>query len=53
MLGVRRRSDAVVAVVSALIAATLAYLGASVVAVVTAGALAPLLAVVAREDGAE
>src|SRR5205823_13247276 len=50
VLGVRRRSGAVVAVVSALIAAALAYLGASVVAVVTAGALAPLLAVVARED---
>jgi len=53
VLGVRRRSDAVVAVVAALIAAALAYLGASVVAVVTAGALAPLLAVVAREDGTE
>jgi len=50
VLGVRRRSDAVVAVVAALIAAALAYLGASVVAVVTAGALAPLLAVFVRED---
>ena len=51
VLGVRRRSDAVVAVVSALLAAGLTFLGASVVAVVTAGALAPLLAVFAREDG--
>ena len=50
VLGVRRRSDGVVAVVAALIAATLALLGASVVAVVTAGALAPLLAVLSRED---
>ena len=45
-------SDAVVAVGAALIAAALAYLGASVVAVVTAGALAPLLVVFSR-DGAE
>jgi predicted branched-subunit amino acid permease len=43
VIGVRRRSDAVVALAAALIASTLAYLGASVVAVVTAGALAPLL----------
>ena len=44
VLGVRRRSDAVVAVAAALMAAALAYLGASVIAVVAAGALAPLAA---------
>ena len=50
VLGVRRRSDAVVAVAAALIAAVLAWLGASVVAVVTAGALAPLLVVFATDE---
>jgi branched chain amino acid efflux pump len=50
VLGVRRRSDAVVAVGAALLASALAYAGASVVAVVTAGALAPLLVVFARDE---
>lgn len=50
VLGVRRRSDAVVALTSALLASALAYAGASVVAVVTAGALAPLLVVFARDE---
>jgi 4-azaleucine resistance transporter AzlC len=49
VLGVRRRSDAVVALTAALMASLLAYLGASVVAVVTAGALAPLIALVLRD----
>ena len=50
VLGVRRRSDAIVALAAALMAAVLAYLGASVVAVVTAGALAPLLVVFSRDE---
>jgi len=41
VLGVRRRSDAVVALAAALLASALAYAGASVVAVVTAGADQP------------
>ena len=49
VLGVRRRSDALVAIAAALIASGLAYAGASVVAVVTAGALAPLLVTFGRE----
>jgi 4-azaleucine resistance transporter AzlC len=52
VLGVRRRSDGVVALGAALLAAVLAYAGASVVAVVTAGALAPLLVVFARDEAA-
>jgi 4-azaleucine resistance transporter AzlC len=52
VIGVRRRSDAVVAIAAALIASALADLGASVVAVVTAGALAPLLALFARDEPA-
>jgi 4-azaleucine resistance transporter AzlC len=52
VIGVRRRSDAVVAIAAALIASALAYLGASVVAVVTAGALAPLLVLFARDEPA-
>ena len=51
-LGVRRRSDAVVALVAALAAAALTSLGASVVAVVTAGAVAPLLVLLARDEPA-
>lgn len=51
-LGVRRRSDAAVALLAALLAAGLAYLGASVVAVVGAGALAPLLALAVRDGAA-
>jgi len=50
VLGVRRRSDAVVALAAALLASALAYAGASVVAVVTAGALAPLLVIFARDE---
>jgi 4-azaleucine resistance transporter AzlC len=50
VLGVRRRSDAVVGLAAALLASALAYAGASVVAVVTAGALAPLLVVFARDE---
>ncbi|MDP9245765.1 MAG: AzlC family ABC transporter permease [Chloroflexota bacterium] len=50
VLGVRRRTDAVVAIVAAVMAAALAYLGASVVAVVTAGALAPLLVLGTRDE---
>jgi 4-azaleucine resistance transporter AzlC len=50
VLGVRRRSDAVVALVAALLASVLAYAGASVVAVVTAGAFAPLLVIFARDE---
>jgi len=52
VLGVRRRSDALVALASAVIAALLAALGASVVAVVTAGALAPLLVLFSRDEQA-
>ncbi len=43
VLGVRRRSDVAVALAAALMASALAYVGASVIAVVAAGALAPLL----------
>ena len=50
VLGVRRRSDGVVALGAALLASALAYAGASVVAVVTAGALAPLLVVFAPDE---
>jgi predicted branched-subunit amino acid permease len=50
VLGIRRRSDAVVAVAAAVMAAALASLGASVVAVVTAGALAPLLVLFTRDE---
>lgn len=50
VLAVRRRSDAIVALAAALIASTLAYLGGSVVAVVTAGALAPLIVLFASSE---
>jgi 4-azaleucine resistance transporter AzlC len=50
VLGVRRRSDAIVALAAAVMAALLTYLGASVVAVVTAGALAPLVVVFSRDE---
>ena len=52
VLGTRRRSDAVVALAAALVASALAYLGASVVAVVAAGALAPLLVLFFRDADA-
>ena len=50
VIGVRRRSDAVVALAAAGLASALAYLGASVVAVVAAGALAPLVVLFMREE---
>ena len=50
VLGVRRRSDAMVALVAAGLASAFAYLGASVVAVVTAGALAPLMVLFMRDE---
>ena len=49
VLGVRRRADIAVALTAALLAAGLAYLGASVVAVVAAGALAPLVALLFKD----
>ncbi len=48
-IGVRHRSDAVVALVAAVVAAGLRLAGASAVAVVAAGALAPLVAFALRE----
>lgn len=48
VLAIRHRSDAVIAIVAALVAGGLALAGASTVAVITAGALAPLIAVVTR-----
>ena len=48
VLSIRRRTDAVIAVTAALIAGGLALAGASTIAVITAGALAPLIAVFAR-----
>jgi len=48
VLAIRHRSDIVIAVVAALIAGGLALAGASTVAVITAGALAPLIAVFVR-----
>ncbi|MDP9319652.1 MAG: AzlC family ABC transporter permease [Chloroflexota bacterium] len=50
VLSVRRRSDAIVAVAAAVVASALAYVGASVVAVVTAGALAPLLVLFVHDE---
>jgi 4-azaleucine resistance transporter AzlC len=50
VLGVRRRSDAIVALAAAGLASALAALGASVVAVVTAGALAPLIVLFMRDE---
>ena len=48
-IGVRHRADAVVALTAALVAAMLRVAGASAVAVVVAGALAPLVAFAIRE----
>ncbi|TMC41416.1 MAG: branched-chain amino acid ABC transporter permease [Chloroflexi bacterium] len=48
VLAIRHRSEAVIAVVAAVVAGGLALAGASTVAVITAGALAPLIAVVTR-----
>jgi 4-azaleucine resistance transporter AzlC len=50
VLGVRRRSDAIVALVAALLASALAFAGASVIAVVAAGALAPLLVLFIQDE---
>ena len=49
-IGVRHRADVAVALVAALVAATLRLAGASAVAVVVAGALAPLVAFAIREE---
>lgn len=49
-IGVRHRSDVTVALVAALVAAGLRLAGASAVAVVVAGALAPLVAFAVREE---
>ena len=48
VLAIRHREDAVIALVSALVAGALALAGASTIAVITAGAIAPLLAVFVR-----
>jgi 4-azaleucine resistance transporter AzlC len=48
VLAIRRPSDGVIALVAALVAGALALAGASTIAVITAGALAPLIAVVGR-----
>jgi branched chain amino acid efflux pump len=48
VLAVRRAADAVVALIAVSIAGALALAGASTIAVITAGALAPLAAVFAR-----
>jgi 4-azaleucine resistance transporter AzlC len=49
VIGIRHRADAVVALVALLVAAALRLAGASAVAVVIAGALAPLVAFALRE----
>lgn len=49
-IGVRHRADVAVALVAALVAAALRLAGASAVAVVVAGALAPLVALANREE---
>ena len=49
-IGVRHRSDVTVALVAALVAAGLRLAGSSAVAVVVAGALAPLVAFAVREE---
>jgi 4-azaleucine resistance transporter AzlC len=48
VLAIRQRSDVLIAIVAALVAGGLALAGASTIAVITAGALAPLIAVVPR-----
>jgi 4-azaleucine resistance transporter AzlC len=48
VLAIRQRSDVLIAIVAALVAGGLALAGASTIAVITAGALAPLIAVVSR-----
>jgi 4-azaleucine resistance transporter AzlC len=48
VLAIRHRADVVIALVAALVAGALALAGASTIAVMTAGALAPLIAVFVR-----
>ena len=48
VLAIRHRSDIVIALVAALVAGGLALAGASTIAVIAAGAIAPLIAVFAR-----
>ena len=48
VLAIRHRVDIVIAVVAALVAGALALAGASTIAVITAGAVAPLIAVFVR-----
>ena len=48
VLAIRHRADVAIAVVAALVAGVLALAGASTVAVITAGAVAPLIAVFVR-----
>ena len=48
VLAIRHRADVAIAVVAALVAGALALAGASTVAVITAGAVAPLIAVFVR-----
>ena len=48
VLAIRRRTDVIIALVAALVAGALALAGASAVAVITAGAIAPLIAVFVR-----
>jgi len=49
-IGVRHRADVVVALAAALVAAALRLAGASAVAVVVAGAFAPLVAIALRDE---
>jgi predicted branched-subunit amino acid permease len=48
VLAIRHRTDVVIAIVAALVAGALALAGASTIAVITAGAVAPLIAVFVR-----
>jgi 4-azaleucine resistance transporter AzlC len=48
VLAIRHRTDVAIALVAALVAGALALAGASTIAVITAGAVAPLIAVFAR-----
>jgi predicted branched-subunit amino acid permease len=48
VLAIRHRTDVVIAVVAALVAGGLALAGASTIAVIAAGAIAPLIAVFTR-----
>lgn len=49
VLAIRHRTDVVIAVVAAAVAGSLALAGASTIAVITAGAVAPLIAVLFRK----